>query len=257
MFHRSLAILLSLIGASTPAEASRHLSDTWWKPDESGWALVLEQHEHVATAMIYAYDDEGRGRWYFAALTPTHLTGDGLPILEGTLNQTDGPPAGTPYDPGQVDVEPVGELHIEPLSIRALSATYRVGDVTRQVTLQRFSPAMPELPGAYQAMAVLRGNGGGAPVELVIEQYPLVVDVVDGVFGMVADDGAGTACNYTGDVQVDGRLTAVTGSYGCADGTSGTFLLDELVATPHGFTGTLRRRHGARTWLGTVSWLRP
>ena len=252
----TLCVAVCLLAAALPARAARILSDTWWSPSESGWSLVLEHREEVSHAMLHVYDDQGLARWYMAPLSTTAITAEGLPLLTGVLYAASGPPHGSEWDPGQVSVVPAGEIEIVPHSVRVLSVRYDLEGTEKQVVLQRFGGVATSLAGAFSATAVLRASGGGEPIEALIEQRTVQADYFEGgVFGMVVT-GGDSPCNYMGEVETVGRTSEVAGVYNCADGTSGPFLLEDMVETPHGFTGRLRRRHGDRTYAGSVAWLR-
>ena len=255
MLLRTLAAIGLFLTATGAAQASQLLSDTWWNPNESGWSLVLE-HQHAAShAMLHVYDDEGQARWYVAPLATTALTAEGLPLLQGVLYAAEGPPHGGPWNPDLVDVQPTGQLSIEPMSAMVLAVRYSIDGGERTATLQRLSVERAGLPGVFAATALLRTTGGNQPVETRLEQFQLSADFYEGAFGMQST-GGDSPCNYQGEVETLGRLTEIFGTYSCANGHSGPFRITELVETPHGFTGKLRRRLGERVSEGPISWLR-
>ena len=255
MMFRTLVALVAALFLAAPAMASRILSDTWWTPQQSGWSLVLEHGAERSHAMLHSYDADGKAQWYFAPLATTALTAEGLPLLEGTLYATEGPAQPGPWDPSQVQINPIGQLAIEPLSVHALAVHTTLDGTVRSVALQRFTTEESPLPGAYASTAVLRVTAPGQPVQMQVQQQQVVVDIVEGGFWMVAAQDGGD-CNYMGDIEQMGRITEVHGTYACGNGESGPFQLTELVQTPHGFSGHLQRVRGERVSEGSVGWLR-
>ena len=60
------------------------------------------------------------------------------------------------------------------------------------------------------------------------------------------------ACEYRGEHRPSGRLAAVTGTFDCNNGRSGTFELTSLNVTDHGFSGHLKAVSGTVTESGAV-----
>lgn len=86
-------------------------SGVWWTPSESGWGLSITQGPwDTVFAALFVYDAQNRPQWF--TIQPGSWTS--ATRWTGIVYRTSGPYfAATPYDPGQVQVQPAGSATLE------------------------------------------------------------------------------------------------------------------------------------------------
>jgi hypothetical protein len=116
----------------------------WWRgPEESGWGINLTQQGDVLFATWFTYDDEGQPQWL--------VMSDGRRVedraFSGTLYRTRGPAfSAVPFDPAQVQREPVGKATLRFDDAQNGTFSYEVGAASgsKAITRQVFSSPQPQ-----------------------------------------------------------------------------------------------------------------
>jgi photosystem II stability/assembly factor-like uncharacterized protein len=92
-----------------------HSADTWWNEAESGWGLTISQQYGKIFAIWYLYDERGRPTWFVMPDMNWSEYSDGQHYgarYRGQVYATTGPPAGVPFDPARVRLNPIGSVFI-------------------------------------------------------------------------------------------------------------------------------------------------
>lgn len=228
-----------------PAVAAVNLTDIWWNPAESGWAVYVSHQGETAGFGFLHYDAAGNPFFVTAGLRTIALTNPGaLPVMEGTLIATTGPAHNGAFDPGQVTRQPVGTVSFEPLSANEARLHYTLNGQAQIKTLVRMTVESRNLTGVYrhvQRMDFLssspeqpaRSYDSG---RLVVEQNGNVVSL--------NFQGGDRECLYTGLYAQSGRYGSITGQYACSTGVGGNFSLTEVEVTPSGLSGKWSSQQG-------------
>jgi hypothetical protein len=116
----------------------------WWRgPEESGWGINLTQQGDVLFATWFTYDEQGQPQWL--------VMSDGRRVEDraftGTLYRTRGPAfSAVPFDPAQVQREPVGKGTFRFNDAQNGTFSYEVGAASgsKPITRQVFSSPQPQ-----------------------------------------------------------------------------------------------------------------
>ena len=249
-FFRML-IAAWLAAAVWPAQAyTGSLSDVWYDPAESGWGVNVAQQGDTALVTLMVYAPDGEPTWYVSSDASVYAwSADGLPYFRGTLYRTRGMWFGGPFDPRALQVSPVGEVHLSPLAADALRVEYSVGGVSVVKSVRRATWSQPAFDTPYLAGFSLRVVKADRTVSLQTTTGVTTLRIEDGIATMTVADAAGQ-CDYRGAYVQAGRLGRFAGSFFCGDARSGTFQVDELEATTHGFSGRLRAQWAGASLYG-------
>lgn len=233
-----LVLPLALVVRATPQQHDGN--DLWIAPDESGWGLNLFHQGDTLFASLFVYGPDGKARWY----TGSSLVGDdGGPlhdrpaVYSGALYESSGPPVGAPFDPARVTRRQVGTMSVE-LGREKLDAALPIRDYAYlsydvdgvRVTMKKlypFSFVAMGLTGTYMGYVATPNGATETNFNVTLE---------GGSFTMTTTAASGS-CTYSGRQEPSGSLFAVEGTYSCNDGRSGSFYIDDIDVTRHGFTG--------------------
>lgn len=235
-------ILSSMTAAATvPVNIGNQYSDLWWNPQESGWGMNIVQQGEVAFVTLFVYGPDGRPTWYVTSDARVFaVDASGNPAFRGTLYKTTGPWIGAPFDAGKVNVSPVGHLVIEPRPEGRLNLTYSAEGLSVSKDLVRSTFSAPDIGATYHGSFSLRqAVPGGTPHGTRQYGANVLVDVAGDLVTMRVDEPAGR-CEYRGTRVPSGRYARIDGTYACASGEAGTFVITEFEAAEHGVTGYLR-----------------
>jgi len=232
------------------AQAARaaDFSDLWWKPGESGWGASIVQQGETAFVMVFAYAADGSARWYVAsdARVIAYAPG-GLPVFSGTLHRGRGPWHGAPFDPSRVEMAVVGTVGIETLAADRLRLHFEAEGATTVKELERLTWSRPEVDGFYLATFNLRQTfPNGAAYGTMAFGADALLRLEGPALSIRTEDTLGRTCEYSGGRTQAGHSARATGTFQCTPGTggiqgsAGTFEIEDLHVTEHGFTGHLR-----------------
>ncbi len=241
---RNLAATLA-IGLAPVAQAA-NFSDLWWNPAESGWGANIVQQLETAFVTVFHYGPTGEPTWLVASDAQVYAYDNrGLPHFRGTLYRTRGPHFSGPFNPGNVQVSPVGQLYVEPLGDNSIRLTYTVDGVEVVKTLARQTWEIPINAANYVGTFSLRVSfPGGAPIGTseYNADFLLHVDTQTNQATMRVEQAGtpGRRCDYSGPYSQSGRYGAFAGEFTCSTGESGTFQATRLEFTDAGLTGNLR-----------------
>src|SRR5438105_14743797 len=124
--------------APLPSNAENR-SDMWWNPDESGWGLIIVDHETDMFAIWCTYLEHGAATWF--VMSGGRFSADRR-IYSGNLYMTEGMPySTTPFDQSVFHAYPQGTATIdfapEDLPPGWARYSYRVGSNANLVTGSR------------------------------------------------------------------------------------------------------------------------
>lgn len=113
------------------------LTGLWWNPSESGWGIHFTQRRNIVFAAWFTYDAAGKPKWYVASgcrLPAANPSGS----CTDSLYEVNGPTFfGPPFDPGAVNIAPVGSVRFDFANPNSGSMTYTVAGQTRTVAIVR------------------------------------------------------------------------------------------------------------------------
>ena len=242
--RRKLAALVASAALPAAAAGSYTYTDLWWNPQQAGWGANIVQQGDVAFVTLYVHGADGRPTWYFASDARIFATdASGRPAFRGPLYAATGPWIGAPFDPANVATRLAGHLVIEPRPGGELLLEYTADGVNVSRHVQRYSFALPQVGGSYNAAFTLRVSQLGLPPTGTREFRAGIEAMLDGSeFSMRIAEDVGV-CQYRGTWASSGRMARVAGTYECAAGTAGSFSIDELEVTEHAFSGYIRMQH--------------
>lgn len=237
--------------ATVPVNIGRQYSDLWWNPQENGWGMNIVQQGETAFITLFVYGPDDKPTWYVASSAQVFATdAHGNPAFRGTLFKTTGPWLGGPFDPSKVGVRPVGELEIEPRPDGRLHLSYTAEGVSVSKDLVRTTFSAPDLGATYHATFSLRqAVPGGMPYGTRQYAADLLVHLEGDLVYMRVDEPAGR-CEYRGTRTPSGRYAQIEGTFDCAGGDAGSFLITEFEVAEHGFTGYLRTSSASTNQYG-------
>jgi len=245
--RRSVIALIAAVLLCAQAARAADFSDLWWKPDESGWGASIVQQGETAFVMIFAYAADGNARWYVASDARVIAYAPGaLPVFSGALYRGRGPWHGGPFDPSRVEMTPVGTVGIETLAADRLRLHFDAEGAVTIKELERLTWSRPEVYGFYLATFSLRQSfPNGVVYGTMAFGADALVRLEGPTLSIRAEDTLGRICEYTGERMQAGRAARAAGTFQCTpgaggiQGSSGTFEIEDLHVTEHGFTGHL------------------
>jgi hypothetical protein len=254
------ALILSLSLVAAPALAtcySTDQSDLWWTNppgSENGWGFQLVQRCSTIFATMFVYDPTGAPTWYVATMEPNP---PGSLVWSGDLYTTTGPWFGTvPYNPALFTGRKVGTMMWTPATVTTGTLSYTVDGVavTKSVIRQTLvnenynghfgggihevvtSCANPAFDGTFEKIGILNIVQNGTAITLT------------------AVPASGPSCTYTGTLSQFGQMGDIVGTYGCADGTVGTFHIVELQVTIVSVNGRFAAATSAPAGCQSTGW---
>lgn len=245
------ATLLSLAGlafcaAATAASTySPDATDLWWNPAESGWGVNLIQQHDTIFATFFIYGADGRARWYVAS----DMRGNGAPtdqtmIFQGILYETTAAGAVTsmPFDPAAVTRRAVGSVTFQYFRPSSGILSYTIDGVTVSKDVRRQTWGALDITGEFNLNRVLRphlcnGQPNGPNDPITNDAGMMTVSRSGSTVQINTRPVAPStlSCTFNGTLTQEGRMSAVSGSYICSDGTSGPFSLTEIEVSKWGF----------------------
>jgi hypothetical protein len=191
---------------------------------------------------LYVFDQNRNGTWFNALVTATTPGG---PQFTGDLFQASGPYYGGVFAPPATN-RVVGTATFTATSATRATLTYTVEGVTVNKTVERYPLTSYNLSGNYigsflsvnQSCAnpanngrLFNGSGQFTVVHTVATQAVTITAVL-------SDNLVAFTCNYQGTYSQLGRIGAITGTYQCTSGQSGTWNANEIeVSTLGGLLG--------------------
>jgi hypothetical protein len=240
-----------LAAAALPTHAIE-LTDVWYHPGEPGWSVNIVHHDDLAWVALYIYGPAGEAQWYSTAARTTALGPGGMPQMTGTLYRTRGPVLGQPFDPGKVEVMPVGVLHLSTRDLDAIDLEYTIDGLQIDKTLQRFTWRQEVHGEGYLASFAGHRTDSATRVTTAFSHAgPAFLEIESGLARLRMSQ-SGAACDYLGGHRPMGRIAEVTGDFQCDDGRAGRFELTDLTITDHGFSGRLKTVSGSVTEVGAL-----
>lgn len=221
-------------------------TDLWFPPDQSGWGLNVVEQGDTIFATLFVYDAQGQSHWYVAsALARSAPRADGTFAFSGPLYESTGPWFGAPsFNPGAVTRRQVGAMTLDVRDRNSASLVYTVDGTSVTKSVSRFALRKNSLTGSYLGhLVAAEDDPGGA------RQQPMTITIDDGDAGFSMQTRTesdmqtppGPNCTYTAPAAAQfGEQRFVNGTYACANGTSGSFSMDNAFPTFTGFTATFR-----------------
>ena len=223
------ACALSLGSGREAGAKTTDQSDLWWIPLESGWGVQFVQQETTIFATLFVYDANGKPTWYVATLSY-----QGNFLWTGTLYATTGPWFGTvPFDQSTVVPTAVGQMNFAGQFIDQGLLIYTVNGVTVTKTVERQNLVTINFGGQY---AGTLSETGVCSVPVNIPATPAAVTIAQsGSSATLTIQTSADTCTFPGTYTQGGHLGELTGSYSCASGDSGTFVIAEMAASFYDF----------------------
>jgi hypothetical protein len=218
-------------------------TDLWWAPGESGWGLNVIEQGDVLFATLFVYDANGVPRWYSASSLAWEgpLPGsDSSGRYSGALHESTGPFLGAAFHPGAVQRRQVGTMEFEAFGNRSARLRYVVDGMAVSKDLEKFAFRRNDAAGEYSGRQV-EFEMVGATVHSRSTPLSITISESGGSFRMTTQPSSGP-CNYEGargDASQYGQLFMIVGTFACADGRSGSFLLENMDVSASGFTARL------------------
>jgi hypothetical protein len=236
------AAMIAALGFALPASATSYgtdYTDLWWNPNENGWGINLIQQSGTIFATLFVYGTDNSPRWYVASQL------EGSPnSFGGTLYQTTGPAFSATWT-GTATATPVGSMTVTFSGPNSGTLSYSVAgfpSVTKSI--QRQTWRANNLGGNYIGGMTATASNCSNPDDngFALITGLLTVQHSGGNPSMRVDfqNAAGTTatCTFTGGYTAQGRLGAISGTYSCTLGSTGTFTMTEVDVSRNGFNAT-------------------
>jgi hypothetical protein len=219
-------------------------SDLWWNPAESGWGVNLIMQYDTIFATFFVYAPDGRPTWYVAS----DMRSDGAPAdqpqhFRGRLYETTGPVVtSAAFNPSAVTRRDVGEVVFEYIRPNNGTISWTVDGRTTSKQIRRQTWTAADIDGEFYLNRVLRPHlcsGPNTGNEPSVNEPGVMTVSTSGTFAVqiavrpVAPSSL--SCTYAGNRSQAGRMTTISGTYSCSDGTSGPFTLSEVQVSDWGF----------------------
>ena len=121
-------------GATSPRE---NYADMWWSPQESGWALLVNQSGEKLFLVWVVYDTQGRPTWYALPSGSWGRDANNALHFSGAVYRTSGPYWGGTYDPAAVAIAVVGTGDFLPQGVSRALFSYTIEGVTGSRMIER------------------------------------------------------------------------------------------------------------------------
>ena len=245
-----LAALLSLSAHAT--NFGTDSSDLWSNAGEQGWGVNVMQQNNTLFMTFFVYGPNNAPVWYVASAVTYTGTSNGTLSYSGTLYQTAGPWFGGSFNPNSVTNRVVGTVTFNLASVNAATLTYTVDGVSVTKSLTRQTWTAENFSGNYVGGS--SGTLSGCTVNGTAEDVDVFSITQNGTsFSLsAANVQSNVACTYTGTYSQAGHMGAVTGTFQCTNGTSGSFSLQELEGTLSGITARLTTANGGCGFSGRI-----
>jgi hypothetical protein len=220
----------------------------WFRPDESGWGLILTQEGANIFAALFVYGSDGKPAWWVAS----NVVDTGAPVnllvgeaFSGTLYSATGPYLGAPADTTAFSATSVGSLRIAYVGgTDNLSLAYTINGVTVNKALQRetWSSNLALLSGEFTggffpSPSACGSTGISAPVPTIFTATPGAGPTVR----LAWTDPTAGACVLDANYTQAGQLANVSGLAQCGPvgnpGTIGIITLPLASVSATGFSG--------------------
>lgn len=234
-FRTAFAALLIAAAASLPLPASAtsfttDQSDAWAVDGESGWGWLTFQRGSVIFGALFVYDPNRVPIWY--SVTMTYL---GNFVWKGDLYQTRGPWFGIePFNWASVIYRKVGTATWTATSVTSGQLEYDVDGVSVVKNPTRVFVATDDFSGHF-AGAIHQTTSGCLNPSLngTAEDAALINIIQNGqAVTLGVSPSSGGSCTYSGPLVQAGQMGAVSGTFTCTDGESGTMQLFEMQTNP-------------------------
>jgi hypothetical protein len=228
-----LCFLLSVFPASATSY-STDFSDLWYNPNENGWGVNVIQQGNTLFLTFFIYGSDNKASWYVASSVPDTT---GNLVFSGALYQTTGPWFGTTFNPSAVGVKQVGTVTFTVKSIADATLSYTINSVTISKSITRQTWKIDDLTGTYigggsfTRTKCTNSASNGHSTQLNTYTF---TPTATGLVVTLTGQATGNTCTFTGDYSQYGRLGQSSGNYTCSSGSSGTFTMTEIEATPLG-----------------------
>ena len=224
----------SLLTPSWATSFTTDQSDLWWIPTESGWGIQLVQRGGVIFATMFVYDPTRIPIWYTATITPqvTPFT------WSGDLYLTNGPWFGTvPFNPATVTLRKVGTLTWTGVTVTTGTLTYSVDGVVVTKSVTRQLLVYDDFSGRYAGASHSTFTGCSNPLNNGTGEALSVFAVAQTGTAVTVTTSGGDVCTYSGTLTQAGQMGRISGTYTCASGDFGSFVIFETQVNISGITG--------------------
>lgn len=237
------AAAVAALGFCLPASATSYgtdYTDLWWAApagSESGWGINLIQQYETIFATLFVYGADNSARWYVA----DNLRGSPN-SFSGTLYQTTGPAFSATWT-GTANATPVGTMTVTFSGPNSGTLSYSVAgfpSVTKSIVRQSIRPN--SIGGNYIGGMTATASNCGNPLDNGFALITGLLTVQHGLGGNASmrvdfrnSAGTNATCTFTGGYTPQGRLGAISGTYSCTLGSTGTFTMTEVEGSRNGF----------------------
>jgi hypothetical protein len=229
-------------GAVHATPVSTDATDLWYNPNEPGWGVSMYQQQNIVFAVLFVYGTNNQTTWYVAsALTYPGTNPAAGVFFTGALYQTTGPYFGAAtFNPAAVGVRRVGDATFTFDSLTTGTFSYTVDGVavTKNVTRQLW--AINTMSGRY--VGGQAGTYSDCPASGIngSREEPGTFTVnhtgSSATLGLVA---ATTSCTYNGPYAQAGHYGLLSGTFSCANGSSGNFSAFAIDTQINGITARI------------------
>jgi hypothetical protein len=254
MQMRLLAGAIALAATlSPPTVAGIDHSDLWWNAQESGWGAGIQRQGEVIFLTLFLYGGDGSSTWVVA---PDMRSDPEQRTWQGALYRTSGAGFAAPFDAAQATQAGDATLEFDDAESATLRYTVDGQSVTKRVS--RMTWREPSAAGSYRGgfSTLIESCADVTRVGAYDLHGPLTVGHSGSQVSVAltsSAEGLPSTCNFTGTSRQSGRLGWWSGTFSCTviigrddrgeetarTTRSGTFTLDRIAITSHGFHGTL------------------
>lgn len=226
-------------------------SDLWFNSNEEGWGMNIIQQNDIQFITLFVYGPNGQPTWYVAsAVRYTGQDSSGVVGFSGTLYATTGPYFGAPvFNEANVSLRAVGGIAFAASEVSGGVVSYTVDGTSVTKSIRRQTWKNENVNGSYLGATVGTYVGCGATRNGYIEApITLTMGHDGGSTISMREQGSNYSCNYNGSYSQEGRMGRITGTGTCTDGTTQSFVANEVQTTltsiafrfDASFTGTCR-----------------
>lgn len=240
-------LLFPIILAFSSYAYATNYEDLWWSPTESGWGVNVTQQHDIIFATWFIYDTDRKPLW----LSMSRGEKVAENIFSGPLYLTNGPGYSGAFNPETVTRTQVGGATFNFTDAKSGVLSYTVNGVVvnKNITRQTFRDIPFE--GRYYGSAVTNYNGCSIPNGnyFLNEQ----IDVSRSGSTITIREQAGTdICTSQGPYTQYGSLIQASGTYTCNNGTSGTWIANDIRATENSFVAKVETTSGPCKGIGSI-----
>lgn len=251
------ALLLCCANAAHGVSFTTDASDLWFNPNESGWGVNVIHQGDTLFATFFIYNQANAPKWYVAsAVTFTTVTQQGAAVFRGSLFETAGPFFGAAvFDPNSVAVREVGTVTFTLDSVTSARLEYTIDGVAVTKSITRQTWRANDISGGYLGYTI--GTYFGCATGNSYSEESAVYNITQTAASVtLAIATPGKSCTYTGPYLQAGRMGTAQGNVSCSDGTSGSYLFEEVEATPTGLSARGIVQLGSCRWEGRLGGVR-